>query len=128
MLNGFYRMLTLLPQSRTAKAIAYTYTLFPQLSRYHLDGRYKIDNNLIENAIRPLALGRKNYLFCGNEGAAIRAAMVYSLLGSCKAAGVKPEQWLEDVLSKIYLYNTGKGNLEDLLPANWAKSKSANYL
>jgi hypothetical protein len=118
----------LLPQSRTAKAIAYTYSLFPQLSRYHLDGRYKIDNNLIENAIRPLALGRKNYLFCGNGDAAIRASMVYSLLGSCKAADVNPEQWLEDVFSKIYLYNTGKGNLEDLLPANWAKSKAANYL
>lgn len=119
---------SLLPQSRTAKAIAYTYSLFPQLSRYHLDGRYKIDNNLIENAIRPLALGRKNYLFCGNGDAAIRASMVYSLLGSCKAAGVNPEQWLEDVFSKIYLYSTGKGNLEDLLPANWAKSKAVNNL
>jgi hypothetical protein len=116
---------SLLPQSRMAKAIAYTYSLFPQLSRYHLDDRYKIDNNLIENAIRPLALGRKNYLFCGNSDAAIRASMVYSLLGSCKAADVNPEQWLEDVLSKIYLYTTGKGNLEDLLPANWAKSKAA---
>ena len=53
---------TLLPQSRTAKAISYTYSLFPKLSRYHLDGRYRIDNNLVENAIRPLAIGRKNYL------------------------------------------------------------------
>ena len=70
---------SLLPQSRMAKAIAYTYSLFPQLSRYHLDDRYKIDNNLIENAIRPLALGRKNYLFCGNGDAAIRASMVYIL-------------------------------------------------
>ncbi|MFA5240634.1 MAG: IS66 family transposase [Phycisphaerae bacterium] len=113
----------LLPQSRTAKAIAYTYSLFPQLSRYHLDGRYKIDNNLAENAIRPLALGRKNYLFCGNGEAAIRAAVVYSLLGSCKAAGVNPAEWMEDVLSKIYFYNNGKGNLEELLPAEWAKSR-----
>ena len=113
---------TLLPQSRTAKAIAYTYSLFPQLSRYHLDGRYKIDNNLIENAIRPLALGRKNYLFCGNGDAAIRAAVVYSLLGSCKAAGVNPSEWMEDVLSKMYFYSNGKGNPEELLPAEWAKS------
>ena len=53
---------TLLPQSRTAKAISYTYSIFPKLSRYHLNGRYRIDNNLVENAIRPLAIGRKNYL------------------------------------------------------------------
>ena len=119
---------SLLPQSRTAKAIAYTYSLFPQLSRYHLDGRYKIDNNQIENAIRPLALGRKNYLFCGNGDAAIRAAVVYSLLGSCKAAGVNPAEWMEDVLSKIYFYNNGKGNLEELLPAEWAKSQDNKQL
>lgn len=112
---------TLLPQSRTAKAISYTYSLFPKLSRYHLDGRYRIDNNLVENAIRPLAIGRKNYLFCGNADAATRAAMVYSLLGSCKAAGVNPTEWLEDVLSKIYSYSKGKGNLEDLLPHLWKK-------
>ncbi|HHV03051.1 MAG TPA: IS66 family transposase [Bacteroidales bacterium] len=119
---------SLLPQSRTAKAIAYTYSLFPQLSRYHLDGRYKIDNNQIENAIRPLALGRKNYLFCGNGEAAIRAAVVYSLLGSCKAAGVNPAEWMEDVLSKIYFYSNGKGNLEELLPAEWAKSQENKQL
>lgn len=112
---------TLLPQSRTAKAISYTYSLFPKLSRYHLDGRYRIDNNLVENAIRPLAIGRKNYLFCGNSEAAIRAAMVYSLLGSCKAAGVNPTEWLEDVLSKIYSCSKGKGNLEALLPHLWRK-------
>ena len=111
----------LLPQSRTAKAISYTYSLFPKLSRYHLDGRYRIDNNLVENAIRPLAIGRKNYLFCGNSEAAIRAAMVYSLLGSCKAAGVNPTEWLEDVLSKMYSYSKGKGNLEILLPHLWRK-------
>jgi len=115
---------TLLPQSRTAKAISYTYSLFPKLSRYHLDGRYRIDNNLVENAIRPLAIGRKNYLFCGNAEAAIRAAIVYSLIGSCKAAGVNPTEWLEDVLSKIYSYSNGKGNMEDLLPHQWRKSQT----
>lgn len=115
---------TLLPQSRTAKAISYTYSLFPKLSRYHLDGRYRIDNNLVENAIRPLAIGRKNYLFCGNNDAAIRAAVMYSLLGSCKAAGVNPTEWLEDVLSKIYSYSNGKGNLEDLLPHQWRKDQT----
>ncbi|MHC1780691.1 MAG: IS66 family transposase [Bacteroidales bacterium] len=112
---------TLLPQSRTAKAISYTYSIFPKLSRYHLNGRYRIDNNLVENAIRPLAIGRKNYLFCGNSDAAIRASMVYSLLGSCKAAGINPSEWLEDVLSKIYSYTKENRNLEELLPHLWKK-------
>ena len=112
---------TLLPQSRTAKAISYTYSIFPKLSRYHLNGRYRLDNNLVENAIRPLAIGRKNYLFCGNSDAAIRAAMVYSLIGSCKAAGVNPAEWLEDVLSKIYSYTKENRNIEELLPHLWKK-------
>ena len=111
----------LLPQSRTAKAISYTYGLFPKLSRYHLDGRYRIDNNLVENAIRPLAIGRKNYLFCGNEEAATRAAVVYSLIGSCKAANVNPSEWLEDVLSNIHSFSKKGGNLEEFLPHLWEK-------
>ena len=115
---------TLLPQSRTAKAISYTYSIFPKLSRYHLNGRYRIDNNLVENAIRPLAIGRKNYLFCGNSDAATRAAMVYSLLGSCKAAGVNPTEWLGDVLSKIYSYTKENRNMEELLPHLWKNSQT----
>lgn len=118
----------LLPQSRMAKAISYTYSIFPKLSRYHLDGRYRIDNNLVENAIRPLAIGRKNYLFCGNNDAAIRAAVMYSLLGSCKAAGVNPAEWLEDILSKMYSYSNGKGNMEDLLPLNWKRNQTCVML
>ncbi|MDX9727243.1 MAG: transposase, partial [Bacteroidales bacterium] len=118
----------LLAQSRMAKAISYTYSIFPKLSRYHLDGRYRIDNNLVENAIRPLAIGRKNYLFCGNNDAAIRAAVMYSLLGSCKAAGVNPAEWLEDILSKMYSYSNGKGNMEDLLPLNWKRNQTCVML
>jgi len=71
-----------------------------------------------------LAIGRKNYLFCGNAEAAIRASVIYSLIGSCKAAGVNPTEWLEDVLSKIYSYSNGKGNLEDLLPHQWRKNQT----
>ena len=84
-------------------------------------GRYRIDNNLVENAIRPLAIGRKNYLFCGNADAAVRAAMVYSLLGLCKAAGVNPTEWLENVLSKIYSYTKENRDMEELLPHLWKK-------
>jgi 1-acyl-sn-glycerol-3-phosphate acyltransferase len=59
-----------LPKGRMGRALSYTYSLFHRLSRYHLDGRYRIDNNLVENANRPLDLGRKNYLFCGNHESA----------------------------------------------------------
>jgi len=109
-----------LPQGRMSKALTYTYSLFHRLSRYHLDGRYKIDNNLIENTIRPLALGRKNYLFCGNHDAAENAAIMYSLLGCCIAADVNPREWLTDVLTRIPGYNKDYSkDLAELLPHNW---------
>ena len=107
-------------KSRMGRAIAYTYALLPRLSRYVLDGRYNIDNNGVENAIRPLALGRKNYLFCGNHDAAVRAAIVYSLFASCKAAGVDTREWLEDILRRI----PTEKNLEALLPCNWHATDS----
>lgn len=110
-------------QSRMGRAIAYTYSLLPRLSRYVNDGRINIDNNLIENAIRPLALGRKNYLFCGNDASAYRAAIVYSLIGTCKAAGVEPRLWMEDVLRQIPYYERDGKDMSDLLPREWVKRK-----
>ena len=86
-------------KSRMGRALVYT--LLPRLSRYVLDGRYNIDNNGVENAIRPLAIGRKNYLFCGNHDAAVRAAIVYSLFSSCKAHDVDVRSWLEETLRRI---------------------------
>jgi transposase len=107
-------------QGRMYKALTYTYSLFHRLSRYHLDGRYQIDNNLVENAIRPLAVGRKNYLFCGNHDAAENAAIMYSLLGCCKACDVNPRQWLTDILTRIPAYNNDYSrDLAELLPHNW---------
>jgi len=114
-----------LPKGKMGKALSYTYSLFHRLSRYHLDGRYQIDNNLIENAIRPLAVGRKNFMFCGNHDAAENAAIMYSLLGCCKACDVNPREWLTEVLSKIPAYNNDYSlNLADLLPHNWKASKN----
>ncbi len=113
-----------LPQGRMSKALKYTYALFHRLSRYHLDGRYKIDNNLIENAIRPLALGRKNYLFCGNHDAAENAAIMYSLLGCCAAVDINPREWLTDVLTRIPYYNRDYSlDLADLLPHKWKAAR-----
>ncbi len=103
------------PKSRLARALIYTYTLLPRLSRYVLDGRYHIDNNGVENAIRPLAIGRKNYLFCGNHDAAVRAAIVYSLFSSCKAHDIDVRTWLEDTLRRIPV----EKDIDKLLPCNW---------
>ncbi|MDF1561368.1 MAG: IS66 family transposase [Bacteroidales bacterium] len=109
-----------LPKGRMSQALTYTYSLFHRLSRYHLDGRYKIDNNLVENTIRPLALGRKNYMFCGNHDAAENAAIMYSLLGCCAALDVNPREWLTDVLTRIPYYNNDYSrDLAELLPHNW---------
>lgn len=111
--------LKVLPNSKMGDAIEYTYSLLPRLSRYVNDGRINIDNNLIENAIRPLALGRKNYLFCGNDASAYRAAIVYSLISTCKAVDVDPRTWMEDVLRKIPYYQRVQRDLAELLPFNW---------
>jgi len=105
------------PKGRMGKAIKYTYDIFHRLSRYHLDGRYRIDNNMAENSIRPLALGRKNYLFCGNHDAAEDAAVIYSLLGCCKAADVNFRDWMVSVLRRIHDYDDDYSkDLAELLP------------
>lgn len=113
-----------LPKGRMSQALTYTYSLFHRLSRYHLDGRYRIDNNLVENTIRPLSVGRKNYMFCGNHDAAENAAIMYSLLGCCSASDVNPREWLNDVLTKIPYYNNDYSlDLADLLPHNWKAAR-----
>ena len=108
------------PKSLMEEAISYTYRIIKKLSLYVTDGRYKIDDNMVENSIRPLAIGRKNYLFCGDDDAAQRAAVVYSLLATCKARGVDERTWLEDVLRRIPQYELGKKDFTDLLPGNWS--------
>ena len=108
------------PKSMTEDAISYTYKILKKLSLYTTDGRYKIDDNMVENSIRPLAIGRKNYLFCGDDDAAQRAAVVYSLLATCKAHGVNERAWLEDVLRRIPEYEQAGKDYADLLPGNWS--------
>ncbi|MEF9987418.1 MAG: IS66 family transposase, partial [Bacteroidales bacterium] len=86
-----------LASSPIGKAIHYSYTLLPRLSRYVNDGRYNPDNNLIESVIRPLAVGRKNWLQAGSTASAIRATMMYSFIGTCKAFDVNPTEWFRYV-------------------------------
>ncbi len=91
----------ILPKSAIGKAIMYTLDRWDKLSAYLYDGSLEIDNNLVENAIRPLALGRKNYLFAGSHDAAKRAACIYSFFSMCRKEGVNPFKWLRHVFSRI---------------------------
>ena len=84
----------------------------------------ELDNNLIENALRPLAIGRKNYLFAGSHDAAQRAAVVYWLLGTCKLQGVNPQEWLTDVFERIPTHPARR--VADLLPHHWQKARQAD--
>lgn len=103
-----------LPKSPMGKAMTYYLRQYPKLENILSDGRIELDNNLIENTIRPMAVGRKNFLFCGSHKAAQHAAVFYSFFGSCKLNGVNPRTWLEDTLTKIKDHNIQ--NLEELLP------------
>ena len=102
-------------------ALHYAKNQLPLLADYLEDGRLEIDNNLIENAIRPLALGRKNYLFAGSHAGAQRTAMMYSFCASCKVMGINPWQWLSDVLQRIGSHHVNR--LEELLPNQWQPIK-----
>ncbi|MDX2303433.1 MAG: transposase, partial [Microscillaceae bacterium] len=87
------------------------------LNHYLLDGHLEIDNNLTENAIRPIALGRKNYLFAGSHQAAQRAAIIYSFFACCNKHQVNPQEWLIHTLDNIM--DTSIQELHLLLPKNF---------
>jgi hypothetical protein len=121
-LDDFHRWLvglrsTILAGSGLAKALDYSLKRWSALTRYLDDGRYPIDNNRIENAIRPVALGRKNWLFVGSESAGRRAAAIMSLLATAKANGHEPHAWLLDVLTR--LPTTLNRDIGQLLPHRW---------
>ncbi|MCE3002574.1 MAG: transposase, partial [Xanthomonadaceae bacterium] len=103
--------------SGTRNAIDYTLKRWPALMRYLDDGRHPIDNNPIENAIRPIALGRKNWLFAGSERAGERAAIIMGLLATAKANGHEPHAWLSEVLTR--LPTTKDSEIGTLLPHTW---------
>jgi len=113
-----------LPSSPIGKAIAYALPLMDSMKLYTLHGQLQIDNNLIENAIRPIALGRKNYLFAGTHATAQNAAMVYSLFATCKKHGVNPHDWLLDVLRKMN-DPAYEGKFSDLLPHRWKNNQGS---
>jgi len=111
-----------LPQGLLGQAIDYTLARWTALTRFVDDGRLEIDNNLIENAIRPSALGKKNWLFIGHPTAGERSAVIYTLLGSCRRQGINPFEYLKDLFTRLPAAKISE--IEQFTPRAWAKAKS----
>jgi len=109
------------PKSPLGQAIAYALPRWKGLGAYTQHGQIEIDNNLVENAIRPLAIGRKNFLFAGSHDAAEMTAAMYSFMATCKKNGVDELAWLTDVFERIQSHR--HKDLYQLLPNNWIKYK-----
>jgi hypothetical protein len=111
------RLRELAPKTPTAQAIGYALKNWEALLRYTEDGRLEIDNNRSERAIRPLTIGRKNWLFLGSPKGGQVAATVFSLIQTCKELGINPEAYLKDVLTRLPI--TKQKHIDSLLPHNW---------
>lgn len=107
--------------SATAKAINYSLKRWDALTRYLDDGAVPIDNNWVENQIRPWALGRSNWLFAGSLRSGQRAANVMTLIQSAKINGLDPQAYLKDVMDKLPTQRASKIN--ELLPQNWVPDR-----
>ena len=108
-------------KSDLAAAIRYALSRWDALTRYCDDGRLEIDNNAAERSIRPLALGRKNYLFAGSDAGGQRAAAIYSLIETAKLNGLDPQTYLRDVLAGIADHPVNR--VDQLLPWNFAAQR-----
>jgi transposase len=113
------KIIQVTPSSPIGTAIAYSLARWDKLTIYLDHPLLEIDNNLVENAIRPTVIGRKNYLFSGSHEGAQRSAMIYSFMGSCKMNNINPKEWLADIL--LRLPDTKQSELINLLPCNWQK-------
>jgi hypothetical protein len=111
-----------LPQSSLGQAISYALNQWPLLVRCLDCGEAELDNNLVENAIRPTALGKKNWLFFGSAEAGQRSAVMYTLIENCRLHGVEPYAYLKDVLSR--LPRCTNQNVAELTPQRWQTNQS----
>jgi len=107
-----------LPQSQLGKACAYLLHHWAPLTAHLQHGQTRLDNNLVENAIRPSAIGKKNWLFIGHPDAGDRSAIIYSIVVSCQRFGLDPFVYLRDVLSRLPAM-TNQDDLAVLTPARW---------
>lgn len=97
-----------------ARAMDYTLRRWPALSLYATEGNLPIDNNPVENAIRPIAIGKKNWLFVGSEAAGKRAANIQTVLGTARLNGIEPMKWLTETLEKLLTWPNSR--IDELLP------------
>lgn len=110
----------ILPKSKFKEALGYFCGLIPHLKNYIVHAWARLDNNVAERAVRPLAIGRKNWLFVGNEMGGEAAAIILTLIQSCRAIGANPREYLEDIMRRLMAYNSKK--LHELLPDQWLKA------
>jgi len=113
-----------LPQSLLGQAMDYALGQWPLLTTFLENGRLEIDNNLVENAIRPTAIGKKNWLFVGEAGAGQRGAIIYSIIETCRRRGVDPDAYLRDVLSRLPKMTNHQ--IPEVTPEAWAKSRRSS--
>lgn len=109
-----------LPKSAMGRAIDYTLTQWPMLCEYLEDGRIEIDNNPVERAIRPTAIGKKNWLFIGEAEAGQRSAVLFTIIEACRSRGIDPQIYLRDVLTRLPTMTNRQ--IKDVTPAAWAKA------
>jgi hypothetical protein len=110
-----------LPQSELGKAVSYALNQWPSIKRYVEVGEAEIDNNSCENTIRGVAVGRKNWLFCGSESGGKRAAILYSLIESCKRLDVEPYAYLRDVINRVSTHPMSR--IRELTPRGWKEAR-----
>ncbi len=116
----------ILPKSKLGKAIKYALNQWSQLELYLDDGRIEIDNNLIENAIRPTKLGAKNWLFLGNVESGKKCAILYTIVENCRRLGINSREYLEDVLTRLPAMKASEA--ASLTPANWIAARTRKNL
>ncbi|MFZ9937458.1 MAG: IS66 family transposase [Luteolibacter sp.] len=112
-----------LPKSKLGKAIHYALCQWPKLELFLADGRVEIDNNLLENAIRPTKLGAKNWLFLGNVQSGGKCAILYTIVENCRRLGLNPRAYLEDVLTRLPAMKASEA--ASLTPARWLAARRA---
>lgn len=110
-----------LPKSAMGRAIDYTLTQWPMLCVYLTDGRVEIDNNPVERAIRPTAIGKKNWLFIGEAEAGQRSAVLFTIIEACRSRGINPQSYLRDVLTRLPTMTTRQ--VKEVTPAAWSKAQ-----
>jgi transposase len=114
-----------LPRSLTGEAITYTLGQWDKLLVYLEDGRFQIDNNLVENSIRPTAIGKKNWLFMGDPKSGASAAQFYTLIGNCHRAGIDAQSYLTDLFTRLAHPAQTTRSLHSLTPHGWAADQKA---